>query len=107
MLEGDQMTTIPLKEAIEAFTNLTETLQECIKAQDIDGAIALAGERHDALICLLEKSDSEQNDKLTYAQFAIRHLRNEYIYAKESAHKDRSDFIARKSAIRAYALKAA
>ena len=49
------MIDMSLHEAIEAFTNLTETLQDCIKSQDIEGAVALARKRHDTLIDLLER----------------------------------------------------
>ena len=48
------MTGIALQEALESFTKLTATLQECIKYQDIEGAMALAKERHDALVNLME-----------------------------------------------------
>jgi hypothetical protein len=101
------MIDMSLNEAIEAFTNLTKTLQDCIKSQDIEGAVALARKRHDTLIDLLERSKIEQGDKMACAKTALIHLHNERLVAKSSAHQDRSNFIARKSAYRAYTLKAA
>jgi hypothetical protein len=101
------MSNLTLKDAIESFTNLTETLQKCIKSQDIDGAIALATERHHKLICLMEKSTGEQHDKVACAKVAISHLQNESKLAIAGAKKDRSEFIARKSALRAYSSMAA
>ena len=101
------MTDMSLNEALEAFTNLTETLQSCIKSQDIEGAVTLAQKRHDTLVDLLENSDMEQGVKMACAKTAISHLQNEHLLAKSSAHQDRSNFIARKSAYRAYTLKAA
>jgi hypothetical protein len=101
------MNNLTLKEAIESFSNLTETLQECIKSQDIHGAIALATERHDTLICLLEQSDCEQHDKVACAKVAISHLQNESKLAMAGAKKGRTEFIARKSALRAYSSMAA
>ena len=101
------MIDMSLNEAIETFTNLTETLQDCIKSQDIEGAVTLARKRHDTLMDLLERSEIEQRDKMAYAKTALIHLHNEHLLAKLSAHQDRSNFIARKSAYRAYILKAA
>lgn len=101
------MTNISLNEAVEAFTKLTATLQECIKTQDIEGAMALAEERHDALTVIFELSEIEQGEKVAFAQAALSHLRNEHLIAKSNAHQARSNFIARKSAYRAYSLKAA
>jgi hypothetical protein len=101
------MTDISLNETIEAFTKLTETLQDCIKSQDIEGAMTLAQKRHSSLIDLLEHSEIEQGDKTACAKTALIHLQNEHLLAKLSAHQDRTNFIARKSAYRAYILKAA
>ena len=101
------MTDMPLNKAIEAFTNLTETLQDCIKLQDIEGAVTLARKRHDTLIDLLEHPEMEQGDKMTCAKTALIDLKKEHLLAKLSTHQDRSNFIARKSAYRAYILKAA
>ena len=101
------MTGMPLNEAIEAFTNLTETLQDCIKLQDIEGAVTLARKRHDTLIDLLERSEIEKGDRMACAKTALIHLNNEHMLAKLSAHQERSNFIARKTAYRAYTLKAA
>ena len=98
------MTDIPLNEAIEAFTNLTETLQDCIKSQDIEGAVTLARKRHDRLVDFLKHSEIEQGDKMACAQTTLIHLQNEHLLAKSSAHQDRSNFIARKSAYRTYTL---
>ena len=101
------MNNLSLKEAAEAFTKLTDTLQECINTQDIEGAMALAEERHDTLVVLLENSEIEQIEKVAYAKAALSHVRNEHILAKLNANKHRSDFIARKLAYRAYTSKAA
>jgi hypothetical protein len=106
-LEEYQMTGMPLNEAIEAFTNLTETLQDCIKFQDIEGAMTLARKRHDKLVDLLERSEIDQGDKMAFAKTALIHLQSERLLAKSSAHQGRSNFIARKSAFRTYTLKAA
>ena len=42
------MSSTALQEALESFAKLTDTLQECIKSHDIEGAMTLAKERHDA-----------------------------------------------------------
>ena len=96
-----------LKEVTEAYTKLTETLQDCIISQDTQGAVELAKERHDALVSILENSEVEQSDKVACVQTMLAHLCNEHILAKSNAHQTRSKFIARKSALRAYTLKAA
>jgi len=101
------MTSLTLSEAINAITKLTETVQECIEAQDVLGAMAIAKKRHEALIRLLEDDDMEQFDKIAFVRAALSHLRSEHLLAKSNAHQDRSNFIARKSACRAYVLKAA
>ena len=97
---------LPTQE-LGSFANLTEKLQECIQTQDIEGAMAIARERHDALVSLFERSGIEQGEKIECAQAALNHLRSERLLAKSKTHQDRSNFIARKSAYRAYALKAA
>ena len=101
------MTGIALQEALESFTKLTATLQECIKYQDIEGAMALAKERHDALVNLLEDADVDQTQRAHCADTTLEHLRKEKLLTKSNSDQNRSDFIARKSAYRAYALKAA
>ena len=101
------MTDMSLNETLEAFKNLTETLQDCIKSRDIEGAVTLARKRHDTLVDLLENREIEQDAKIAYAKTALIHQQNEHLLVKSSAHQDRSNFIARKSAYRAYTLKAA
>ena len=101
------MSSTALQEALESFTKLTDTLQECIKSHDIEGAMALAIERHDALVNLLEDANVDQTQRANCADTALEHLRKEQLLAKSNSDQNRSDFIARKSAYRAYALKAA
>ena len=101
------MTGIALQEALESFTKLTATLQECIKYQDIEGAMALAKERHDALVNLLEDANVDQTQRANCADTTLDHLRKEQLLAKSNSDQNRSDYIARKSAYRAYVLKAA
>ena len=101
------MSNTALQEALEAFTKLTDTLQECIKSHDIEGALTLAKERHDALVNLLEGDDVDQNQRADCVDTTLEHLRKEQLLAKSNSDQNRSDFIARKSAYRAYALKAA
>ena len=101
------MTGIALQEALESFTKLTATLQECIKYQDIEGAMALAKERHDALVNIMEDTKVDQSRKASCIDTTLEHLRKEELLAKSKSDQNRSDFIARKSAYRAYGLKAA
>ena len=101
------MSNTELQEALESFTKLTDTLQECIKSHDIEGAMALAKERHDALVSLLEDADVDQTQRAHCADTTLEHLRKEKLLTKSNSDQNRSDFIARKSAYRAYALKAA
>ena len=99
------MTGMSLNEAIEAFTNLTETLQDCIKFQDIEGAMTLARKRHDKLVDLLERSEIDQGDKMAFAKTALIHLKVNGCSLNRSAHQGRSNFIARKSAFARILLK--
>lgn len=101
------MTNLSLNEAIESFTELTETLQACIRSQDIQGAMDIAKERHNNLISVFENSEIEHNEKLSCAVTALKHLHKEQLVAKSNVKQGRSDFIARKLAYQAYALKAA
>jgi len=101
------MSSVALQEALESFAKLTDTLQECIKYQDIERAMALAKERHDALVNLLEDADVDQTQRANCADTTLEHLRKEQLLAKSNSDQNRSDFIARKSSYRAYALKAA
>ena len=101
------MTNLLLNEAINAVTQLTETVQERIEAQDVHGAMALAKKRHDALISVLEYSEMDHCDKEVFARTALKHLQSEHLIAKSNAHQDRSNFNARKLAYRAYTRKAA
>ena len=101
------MSSTELQEALEAFTKLTDNLQECIKSHDIEGAIALAKERHAALVDLLEDAGVEQTQRASCVDTTLQHLRREQLLAKSNSDQNRSDFITRKSAFRAYALKAA
>ena len=101
------MSSSALQEALEAFVKLTDTLQECIKSHDIEGAMALANERHDALVNLLDNADVDHTQRANCADTILEHLRKEQLLAKSNSDQNRSDFIARKSAYRAYALKAA
>ena len=101
------MSSTALQEALDTFTKLTDTLQECIKSHDIEGAMALAKERHDALVNLLEDADVDQTQGANCIDTTLEHLRKEQLLAKSHLDQNRSDFIARKSAFRAYALKAA
>ena len=101
------MSSSVLQEALESFAKLTDTLQECIKSHDIEGGMALAKERHDVLVNLLEDADFDHTQRANCAATILEHLRKEQLLAKSNSDQNRSDFIARKSAYRAYALKAA
>ena len=101
------MSSSVLQEALESFAKLTDTLQECIKSHDIEEALAVAKERHDALVNLLEDADVDQTQGANCIDTTLEHLRKEQLLAKSHLDQNRSDFIARKSAYRAYALKAA
>jgi len=101
------MSSTALQEALESFTKLTDTLQECIKSHDIEGAMALAEERHYALVNILEDANVDQTQRANCADTTLKHLRREQLLAKSNSDQNRSDFIARRSAYRAYALKAA
>ena len=101
------MSSTALQEALDSFTELTDTLQECIKSHDIEGAMTLAKERHDALVNLLEDADVDQTQRVNCIDTALEHLRKERLLAKSTSVQNRSDFITRKSAYLAYALKAA
>jgi hypothetical protein len=101
------MSGTTLEEALESFTKLTDTLQKCIKSHNIDAAMALAKERHDALVNLLGDADVDQAQMANCIDLTLEHLRKEQLLAKFKSDQNRSDFIARKSAYRAYALKAA
>ncbi|NCW16563.1 MAG: hypothetical protein EBW38_15290 [Rhodobacteraceae bacterium] len=69
--------------------------------------MALANERHDALVNLLDNADVDATQGANCADTILEHLRKEQLLAKSNSDQNRSDFIARKSAYRAYALKAA
>ena len=101
------MSSSAFQEALESFAKLTDTLQECIKSHDIEEALAVAKERHDALVNLLEDADVDHTQRANCADTILEHLRREQLLAKSNSDQNRSDFIARKSAYRAYGLKAA
>ena len=101
------MSSAAWQEALERFAKLTGTLQDCIKSHDVEGAMALAKERHDALVNLMEDANVDQTQRANCADTTLEHLRKEQLLAKSNSDQNRSNFIARKSAYRAYALKAA
>ena len=101
------MSSSAFQEALESFAKLTDTLQECIKSHDIEEALAVAKERHDALVNLLEDADVDQTQGANCIDTTLEHLRKEQLLAKSHLDQNRSDFIARISAYRPYALKAA
>ena len=101
------MSDISLEAAIDAFEQLTSTLQECIHSRDISGAVDLAQQRHDTLVNLLEQSEFSDGKKINCARTALNHVHDERLLAESSAKHDRSAFVARKSAYIAYALNAA
>ena len=91
------MSGTALQEALESFAKLTDTLQECIKCHDIERA----------MVNLLEDADVDQTQRANCANTTLEHLCKEQLLAKSNSDKNRSNFIARKSAYLAYALKAA
>ena len=101
------MSDISLEAAIEAFEQLSTSLQECIHSRDISGAVDLAQQRHDTLVNLFEQPEFAYRKKINCARTALNHVNDERLLAKSSAKHDRSAFVARKSAYLAYALRAA
>jgi|KNS5Surf_metaT_FD_contig_31_5720591_length_642_multi_6_in_0_out_0_1 hypothetical protein len=100
------MTKHSIEEALDAFTRLTDTLQDCLKSQDIQRAMILAEERHDKLINLFEGSEVDQSVKMQCAKTTLDQLRAEHRLTKSKVKQDRAAFVARKAAYHAYTSKA-
>jgi len=101
------MTLDCFKEKFELFSNLTETLQTYIKSMNIEKAVQIAQERHDVLVCLLESAALLGLDRSEYAMRAMECIRCEQRLAKHGTSQNRSDFVSRKSAFKAYGICAA
>ena len=90
------------KEKFELFSRLTETLQTYLKSKKIEKALKIAHERHGVLVSLLENAAIMGLDRSAYAMQAMECVRSEQSLAKHGTSQNRSDFISRKSAFKAY-----
>jgi hypothetical protein len=95
------------KEKFELFSRLTETLQSYMKLNKIEKALKIAHERHGVLVSLLENATIIGLHRSEYAMQAMECVRSEQSLAKHGTSQNRSDFISRKSAFKAYGTYAA
>jgi hypothetical protein len=106
-MEINPMTLEYGKEKFELFSRLTETLQTYLKSNKIEKALKIAHERHGVLVSLLENAAIIGLDRSQYAMQAMECVRSEQSLAKHGTSQNRSDFISRKSAFKAYGTYAA
>jgi hypothetical protein len=106
-MEINPMTSEYGKEKFELFSRLTETLQTYMESNRIEKAIRIAHERHAVLVSLLENAAIMGLARSEYATQAMECIRNEQSLARHGTSQNRSDFISRKSAFKAYGTSAA
>ena len=90
------------KEKFELFSRLSETLQFYMKSNKIEKAVKIAQERHSVLVALLENAALVGLERSEYAMRAMECVRSEQNLAKHSTAHNRSDFVSRISAFKAY-----
>jgi hypothetical protein len=101
-MEINPMTPEYGKEKFELFSRLTETLQTYMESNKIEKAVQIAHERHGVLVSLLENSTIVGLARSEYAMQAMKCVRSEQSLAKHGNSQNRSDFVSRKSAFKAY-----
>jgi hypothetical protein len=106
-MESNPMTPEYGKEKFELFSRLTETLQTYMKSNNIEKAVKIAHERHSVLVSLLESAAIIGLARSEYAMKAMECVRSEQILAKHGTSQNRSEFVSRKSAFKAYGTYAA
>jgi hypothetical protein len=90
------------KEKFEVFSVLTEKLQSYMRSNKVDKALKVAQERHCVLVSLLEGAALMGFERSEYAMKALAFIDQEQKFIKISASENRSDFVSRRNAFKAY-----
>ena len=95
------------EEKFALFSSLTEKLQSYMQSNKLDEAIRVAQQRHGVLVSLLENVALMGLERSDYALQAIECVRLEQGLARNSTTQNRSEFVSRKSAYKAYGMRTA
>ena len=94
------------KQNFELFAELSDSLHEHMKANKIEKAINVAERRYEILVSALGSATLSGEEGSDYVKRALASVQLEQNLAKNSAVQERSNFISRKTAFKAYGLNA-
>lgn len=96
------MSSTEIEQKTSAIETINQALQDCVAAQDIDRAIGLALKRQKALIEIVQLAENTELELGKLVEETLDCVSNEQILLKAQSSTKRSDFLVRKSAIKAY-----
>ena len=91
-------------EEFELFSTLSKRLQNYLRSNKIEKALKVAQKRHSVLVSLLENASLMGSERLDYALKAKSYVDIEQGLAKSNTSADRSNFLCRKNAFKAYGM---
>ena len=92
------------KNEFELFSRLSTMLQNYLRSNKIEKALKVAQERHKVLVSLLENSSLMGLERSEYVLKAKHDIETEQALAKSNTSANRSKFLCRKNAFRAYSI---
>ena len=98
------MNSFDYKQKFEVFSELTETLRKHIKENKIRKAINVAERRYEILVSFLESVTLLGEEGSEYVKKALESVQLEQDWVKSNAVQERSNFLSRKTAFKAYGL---
>ena len=98
------MNSFDCKQKFEVFAELTETLRKHMKENKIGKAINVAERRYEILVSFLESVTFLGEEGYEYVKKALDSVQLEQDWVKNNAVQERSNFISRKTAFKAYGL---
>ena len=99
------MTSESGKGKFELFSSLSTRLQDCLHSNKIEQALKVAQERHSVLISVLENTSLMGLERSEYASKAKACIDIEQSLAKSTTLENRSNFLCRRNAYRAYGMR--
>ena len=98
------MNSFDCKQKFEVFAELTEALRKHMKENKIAKAINVAERRYEILVSFLESVTFLGEEGSEYVKRALDSVQLEQDWVKNNAVQERSNFISRKTAFKAYGL---
>ena len=92
------------QDKFEMFSNLTKSLQNCMRSNRMEKALQVAEKRHQVLVSLLENAGLMSSERSEYAMKAMACVAKEQRMAKDNVSEKRSDFVSRINAFKAYGI---